>query len=577
MRALRLRTVFASLGCLAALACEPAGDRVAPKFVAPPVFTPSADVFAPLGGTLTVATDEPTRIELATQELGDVRERRVRIVSDELATTHSALALHFAAGVEHELTVTAIDAAGNRTTASETLRFAAPALPTGFPPIKLTIAERKRMEPGVTLFNARGSGPPAVPPSDAFLVMVDERGRVVWFFQSKKDIVSARRLRNGDILYLCGRQTAVEIDMLGRVVQTWFAARLGTEDAPEGATLLDLDTLHHEIFELPEGFGADFVALSTEMKTIEDWPTDEWQQALERKPANVVGDIVVEFDRDGTIERRYPLFELLDPSRVCHDSREDFWSHTYTPKDAPKDENGERKLLDTEDWAHTNAILVDPRDSNYLVSCRNQDVIFKLDRASGKVVWLCGSPIGWRAPWSALLLQPKRAKGRPFEWNYHQHTPRFQPNGNLLVFDNGNGRATPPFLELRDSFRYSRAVEYRIDEAARTIEQVWAYGSSAKPWYSFFLGGVEPLPETGNVLVTDGGKQISPTIRQGFARVFEVTHTAEGEGEPEIVFELVVRDDAPFDAFSWNVYRSQRLESVYPPARAPNANANAER
>jgi hypothetical protein len=49
-------------------------------------------------------------------------------------------------------------------------------------------------------------------------------------------------------------------------------------------------------------------------------------------------------------------------------------------------------------------------------------------------------------------------------------------------------------------------------------------------------------------------------VRQGFARVFEVTRSDPAE----IVFELVVRDEAPLDASSWNVYRSERLESVYP-------------
>jgi hypothetical protein len=116
------------------------------------------------------------------------------------------------------------------------------------------------------------------------------------------------------------------------------------------------------------------------------------------------------------------------------------------------------------------------------------------------------------------------------------------------------------FFELHDPLRYSRAVEYEIDEHARTVRQTWAYGSASAPWYSFFQGGVSPLPKTGNVLVNDGGKQVSPTIRQGFARLLEVTRTSQ----PEIVFELVLRDDAPFDALSWNVYLAERVESVYP-------------
>ncbi|MBI5434057.1 MAG: aryl-sulfate sulfotransferase [Planctomycetes bacterium] len=560
MPPIRLRSALASLACLALAACDrgPANaDRTAPRFVAAPTFAPSADPSAPLGGTIVAETDEPTRLELTVVER-DSDERRTHVIARELATKHSALALHFAAGLKHTLSVTAIDAAGNRTRAEQELTFDAPPVSEKFPPLKLTVSDLERMEPGITLLNARGSGPPAVPPSDAFLIMVDERGRVIWYFQSSRDIVSARRLRNGNLLYVCGRKTAVEIDMLGRTVQTWFASRLGVEDKPEGATLVDLDTLHHEIYELPSGFGADFVALSTELREVDGWPGEEWRQGARERTAKVAGDIVVEFNRDGTVVRRFPLLDLLDPRRVDHDSLEDFWSATYTPKDGPKGASGELLLLDTEDWAHANAVLIDRRDSNYVVSCRNQDVLLKLDRATGKVRWLCGSPVGWREPWNDLVLTPK---GRPFEWNYHQHTPRFTRDGNLIVFDNGNGRAIPPFVELRDPVRYSRAVEFKIDEQARTVEQVWSYGSSSQPWYSFFLGGVEPLPKTGNVLVTDGGKQISPTIRQGFARVFEVTHTAA----PEIVFELVIRDDAPFDALSWSVYRSERLPSVYPP------------
>ncbi|MCE9595153.1 MAG: aryl-sulfate sulfotransferase [Planctomycetes bacterium] len=549
MFSVRLRWSFACCAALALASCDhdaPNGDRTPPKILQGPRFVRGPEASAPLGGTVELLADEPVRVELV---IDDGEHRIQALAARDLAERQSALAVGFAAGVSHTIAVTVIDAAGNRTRAEKLLRVDAPPLPDGFPPLKLTVDDPKRMEPGITFFNARGSGPPAVPPSDAYLVMVDERGRVVWFFQSKKDIVSARRLRNGNLLYVSGRKLAVEIDMLGRTVHTWFASRLPLEKdevVPEGAIQVDVDTIHHEIYELPLGFGADFVAMSTELREVDDWPSGDWQQPLKRRKAAIAGDVVVEFNRDGTVVKRYSLFDLLDPKRVCYDSHEEFWTKTYPPHE------------DTEDWAHANAILVDPRDGNYVVSCRNQDVMAKIERKSGKLLWLCGPPLNWGPPWNELLLAPK---GSPFEWSYHQHAPRFLPNGDLLVFDNGNGRATPPFLELRDPVRYSRAVEYRIDEKARTVEQVWSYGSASEPWYSFFLGGVEPLPKTGNVLITDGGKQVSPTIHQGFARIVEVTHTAR----PEIVFELVVRDDAPFDALSWSIYRSERHPSVYPP------------
>jgi hypothetical protein len=186
---------------------------------------------------------------------------------------------------------------------------------------------------------------------------------------------------------------------------------------------------------------------------------------------------------------------------------------------------------------------------------RNQDAILKVTRDGKELKWIFSPPLGWGLPWREKLLAPV---GADFEWPYHQHAPRLLPNGNLLVFDNGNARATPPLVALEDPVRYSRAVEYRIDESSLAVEQVWSYGGAADPWYSFFLGVCERMPRTGNVLVTDGGKQVSPTVRQGYARVFEVTHAEE----PEIVFEFVVRDEATLDALSWNVYRSERLVSL---------------
>ncbi len=530
----------------------PAPTRAAtvdsPRVLIGPQLALGPNPAAPLSAIVRLKTDVPTTVELAI----DDGEKTTRVVADaNLATEHAAQALGLPADHAITIAVTIVDESGRRVTIKEPMHVRTPPLPPGFPPVKVTVRKPGKMEPGVTFFNVRGSGPAFVPPTDAYLIMVDDLGRVVWYFESKKDIVAANRMRNGHLLYLSGRKTAVEIDMLGNVVHTWFAAKLTTKDMPDGAIPLDLDTVHHEILELPPNFGADFLALSTEMRAIDDWPADANFQPMTRRTANVVGDVVAEFNRDGTIVRRIPLLDLLDPKRVCYDSLDPFWSRTYGTDVDPKNE------LVNEDWAHANAVSIDPQDQNYIISCRNQDVVFKYDRAESKVRWLLGPPMNWRAPWSDLLLRPK---SKPFEWNYHQHEPRSMSNGDLLVFDNGDGRATPPMLELCDALRYSRAVQYRIDEKAMTVEQVWAYGGSATPWYSWILGGVAEMHATGNVLVTDGGKQISPTVRQGFARVFEVTRAKD----PELVFELVVRDDSPIDAMSWNVYRSERFASVYP-------------
>jgi arylsulfate sulfotransferase len=50
------------------------------------------------------------------------------------------------------------------------------------------------------------------------------------------------------------------------------------------------------------------------------------------------------------------------------------------------------------------------------------------------------------------------------------------------VFDNGWGR---DFAPTKLSGNYSRAVEYKVDEAEGTVEQVWQYGKErGDEWYS---------------------------------------------------------------------------------------------
>ena len=44
-------------------------------------------------------------------------------------------------------------------------------------------------------------------------------------------------------------------------------------------------------------------------------------------------------------------------------------------------------------------------------------------------------------------------------------------SGTVLLFDNGNYRSWPPGKKLEDKDSYSRAVEYTIDAATKTVKQ----------------------------------------------------------------------------------------------------------
>ncbi len=115
------------------------------------------------------------------------------------------------------------------------------------------------------------------------------------------------------------------------------------------------------------------------------------------------------------------------------------------------------------------------------------------------------------------------------------------------------------------------------------VSQVWSYGGpDDELFYSGFLGDVDWLPITGNMLVTDGarvtdaeGRSVEPGPPPGppggmggpgpvaapgverWARIVEVTHTLPAEK----VFELILADDPPAGQA---VYRAKHLESLYP-------------
>jgi hypothetical protein len=106
-----------------------------------------------------------------------------------------------------------------------------------------------------------------------------------------------------------------------------------------------------------------------------------------------------------------------------------------------------------------------------------------------------------------------------------------------------------------------------VNEETMEVEQVWAFGGKdSERFFSPFISEVDWLPQTGNVLVTNGGAvknkdtgEVSDQIMGGhhWASIMEVTHTTP----PEKVWEIVIDDEWPN---TWAVFRSERIASLYP-------------
>lgn len=168
--------------------------------------------------------------------------------------------------------------------------------------------------------------------------------------------------------------------------------------------------------------------------------------------------------------------------------------------------------IEDPDWFHNNAISWDPRDYSIIISSYVQSSVAKISWPEGKLKWVLAPNYGWLPMFEKYLLRPV---GQNFEYSYRQHAPEILPDQDnnpntidILLFDNGNDRYLND-AELQRKVRaneivppelYSRMVQYRIDEAKKTIVQIWQYGKEyGKLIYSSFCGSANLL-ENGNRL-----------------------------------------------------------------------------
>ena len=160
---------------------------------------------------------------------------------------------------------------------------------------------------------------------------------------------------------------------------------------------------------------------------------------------------------------------------------------------------------------HLNSIDFD-LDSNLIVSSRNLDEITKIDRKSGEIIWRLGGKNN-----QFTFLNDTVGLSA-------QHSATILPNGHLLLFDNGNSH-TPHF---------SRAVEYRLDQTAKTATLVWSYRNTPDV-ASIFWGNAQRL-KNGNTFISWGKNNIAAT---------------EVDAKGEKVFEMTF----PADVFSYRIFR----------------------
>lgn len=303
---------------------------------------------------------------------------------------------------------------------------------------------------------------------DAGVMLLDPQGVTRWFHSTASETVgppavrgAARLLDDGTVCSLHDYNILC-VDELGE-----SSVRLDYRDADSGG-------FHHEL--LIKEDGGYFVLAYI----FQDVPDEEFGTLP------FAGDEIIEFSPEGEVLWRWNSFDHLDTDR----RRAGIEIAIPDPRaDDPDNVFGF-------DWTHANGLVYEPETDSLLVSIRHQDWLVRVDHQSGEVVWALGEDGDFEL--------------ESGEWFFHQHSPQWQSDGSLLLYDNG---VDNPNIEP-DAVR-SRAVRYELDEAGMTARQVWE--DDAEPFVSTIAGDADVLP-SGQYMVLDslvqrGGDTVGSRIR----------------------------------------------------------------
>ncbi len=386
------------------------------------------------------------------------------------------------------------------------------------PEISIPVRQFDQMEPGFNLVSYRTAVNPNIP------FWFDAWGKIrgVFLYYAHPQLgllgydVGMERLANGNYYFGDWNTDAIyEVDVFGNTLNTW--------PLPSGYQF------HHNVQEKPDG---NFLV------------TVDKEGATHLNGNNTVEDHIIEINRQsGAMVQEWDLRQSLDEYRVAQINQ---LSSAWI------------------DWAHANAVIYDESDQTIIVSCRTQGLV-KLDY-NNQVQWLLGPHLGYGTnrqgdDLNDFLLAPVDGAGTliddqqvvegyanhpDFEWQWYQHAPLLLPNGHILLFDNGDTRNWT-FAE-----RYSRAVEYDIDETNGTVQQVWQYGKErGNSAFSRLVSDVDYLPERDNILFCPGS-YVDNTPAEFGGKIIEIDYTTR-----EVVFE------ATLSSGGITFHRAERMP-IYP-------------
>lgn len=252
-------------------------------------------------------------------------------------------------------------------------------------------------------------------------VVADHRGRIAWYRPIRQRCdkgMDIRMTSEGNFLmYQYDLEAVEEVDLDGNTVRLWRA--------PAGDGGLGTD-------------GHDFAHLGDGCVAIighDSFRYDLSRVRPSRPPGEsvVIGSTLTILGHDSATRRHWAASSAFTPADTLF----------FLPAD----------WEDGTEFDHMNSFALDTED-RALVSLVALGTVAKVDLVTGQVLWR----LGGKSPDMAVV-------GDPLGGINGVHGILRLDNGNLLAFDNGASHDPP----------VSRAVEYRIDEAARTATLAWEY------------------------------------------------------------------------------------------------------
>jgi hypothetical protein len=396
-----------------------------------------------------VDLDAPSTGELVHETDDDVRVFLLEPGEGEPATQ-----LHFRVrgllpDAMHPLSLTLSEAQGDRSGSWQGSVTTNEALPGFIPKFQIESVGASAVDPVWRLFDMSELFSTA--PAGVF--MVDDEGTTRWYigdaddYTDLLDIYQGLHLRPDGTVSYTRRDTAYIIDELGELTMQIAADSLGASSG-----------FHHDMTELPNG---NFLILGFTFQDID---------YLGEGTLHVAGDMIYEFTPAGELVWSWNSFDHLDPQR----RREDFYSSVKIPDPDTGTEGY--------DWTHGNGLVYTDVDDTILLSLRHQDWILAIDHQTGDIRWHLGDEGDF------TLVDGE-------QWFFHQHSPQWQPDGSLLIYDNAVGNPAQS-----DSDAHTRAVRYVLDMNAMTATQVW---QDDDPLFRSALAGDADLTAGGHILRLD--------------------------------------------------------------------------